>query len=89
MSENQNQVSSPLRFLCLALDGIILARCIYKLMEFRWRYKYNIRQEPPKKQIRVWVDGVFDMMHFGHANMLRQGFVINFFSFSMRLILKN
>jgi ethanolamine-phosphate cytidylyltransferase len=69
---NQNQVSSPLRFLCLALDGIILVRCIYKLMEFRWRYKYNIRQEPPKKQIRVWVDGVFDMMHFGHANMLRQ-----------------
>lgn len=25
-----------------------------------------------KKQIRIWVDGCFDMMHFGHANALRQ-----------------
>lgn len=29
---------------------------------------------PPKKRggMRVWVDGCFDMMHFGHANVLRQ-----------------
>ncbi|XP_041362337.1 ethanolamine-phosphate cytidylyltransferase-like isoform X2 [Gigantopelta aegis] len=26
-----------------------------------------------KKQIRVWMDGCFDMVHFGHANALRQG----------------
>lgn len=25
-----------------------------------------------KKQLRIWVDGCFDMMHFGHANALRQ-----------------
>jgi len=25
-----------------------------------------------KKQVRVWADGCFDMMHFGHANSLRQ-----------------
>ena len=25
-----------------------------------------------KKEIRVWVDGCFDMVHFGHANFLRQ-----------------
>jgi ethanolamine-phosphate cytidylyltransferase len=24
------------------------------------------------KQIRIWVDGCFDTMHFGHANALRQ-----------------
>ncbi|XP_013411152.1 ethanolamine-phosphate cytidylyltransferase isoform X1 [Lingula anatina] len=26
-----------------------------------------------KKQTRVWMDGCFDMVHFGHANALRQG----------------
>jgi len=25
-----------------------------------------------KKPIRIWVDGCFDLMHFGHANALRQ-----------------
>jgi ethanolamine-phosphate cytidylyltransferase len=24
------------------------------------------------KKVRVWADGCFDMMHFGHANALRQ-----------------
>jgi len=27
---------------------------------------------PEKKQVRVWADGCFDMVHFGHANALRQ-----------------
>lgn len=26
-----------------------------------------------KKEIRVWMDGVFDMMHYGHVNAFRQG----------------
>jgi ethanolamine-phosphate cytidylyltransferase len=25
------------------------------------------------KEIRVWMDGAFDMMHFGHMNAFRQG----------------
>jgi bifunctional ADP-heptose synthase (sugar kinase/adenylyltransferase) len=25
-----------------------------------------------RKIVRVWADGCFDMMHFGHANALRQ-----------------
>lgn len=28
--------------------------------------------EKRKRQVRVWVDGCFDMCHFGHANALRQ-----------------
>ena len=24
------------------------------------------------KQIRVWCDGCYDMVHFGHANQMRQ-----------------
>jgi len=27
---------------------------------------------PEGKQVRVWIDGCFDMVHFGHANVLRQ-----------------
>ncbi|XP_045214109.2 ethanolamine-phosphate cytidylyltransferase-like isoform X2 [Mercenaria mercenaria] len=26
-----------------------------------------------KKEVRVWMDGCFDIVHFGHANALRQG----------------
>lgn len=26
-----------------------------------------------KKEIRIWMDGAFDMMHFGHMNAFRQG----------------
>ena len=25
------------------------------------------------KDIRIWMDGAFDMMHFGHMNAFRQG----------------
>jgi len=27
----------------------------------------------PRKPIRVWMDGAFDMMHYGHMNAFRQG----------------
>ncbi|KAK9728221.1 choline phosphate cytidylyltransferase [Basidiobolus ranarum] len=29
-------------------------------------------ESPKRKPIRIWVDGCFDMMHYGHANALRQ-----------------
>lgn len=33
---------------------------------------FNHRSEKRRRQIRVWTDGCFDMVHFGHANALRQ-----------------
>jgi glycerol-3-phosphate cytidylyltransferase-like family protein len=39
-------------------------------------YKLSVTTSPSldgdKKIVRVWADGCFDMMHFGHANALRQ-----------------
>ncbi|RLN90813.1 hypothetical protein BBJ28_00011292 [Nothophytophthora sp. Chile5] len=28
--------------------------------------------DEPKEQIRIWMDGAFDMMHYGHMNAFRQ-----------------
>lgn len=67
-----SSLNAPFRYLLYSVETIIFARCLYKLLEVRWKTKYIPQEEPPKKQVRVWVDGVFDMMHFGHANMLRQ-----------------
>lgn len=30
------------------------------------------QQQPQKDYVTIWVDGCFDMMHFGHANAIRQ-----------------
>ena len=27
----------------------------------------------PKKEVRIWMDGAFDVMHYGHMNAFRQG----------------
>ncbi len=28
---------------------------------------------PPRAEVRIWMDGAFDMMHYGHVNAFRQG----------------
>ncbi|GFO00997.1 ethanolamine-phosphate cytidylyltransferase [Plakobranchus ocellatus] len=33
----------------------------------------DVSPQKKKKDVRVWMDGCFDMVHFGHANALRQG----------------
>lgn len=32
----------------------------------------NGNQQKKRKQVRVWCDGCYDMVHFGHANQIRQ-----------------
>lgn len=34
---------------------------------------HDLSPEKKKKEVSVWMDGCFDMVHFGHANAVRQG----------------
>lgn len=47
-----------------------MSRTVKEVKEIDHRHVKEV--VPEKKQVRVWADGCFDMMHFGHANALRQ-----------------
>jgi len=79
--------TSPAAMLYYVFDALICARTVYSLfkMYFKWRFERQALYEQQlkgvgsdivpggdKKKIRVYMDGCFDMMHFGHANALRQ-----------------
>ena len=36
------------------------------------RAKLDEGGDDARKEVRVWCDGCYDMVHFGHANSLRQ-----------------
>lgn len=35
--------------------------------------KEEVEKEEKVKEVRIWMDGAFDLMHFGHMNAFRQG----------------
>ena len=62
-------------FICLSFPNfsvtvsILLCRKLKAKME---NDEMNHSAQKRRKQTRVWTDGCFDMVHFGHANALRQ-----------------
>eukprot|EP00296_Roombia_truncata_P000089 JP435748.1.p1 GENE.JP435748.1~~JP435748.1.p1 ORF type:complete len:437 (-),score=102.38 JP435748.1:241-1521(-) len=77
-------VIPPLVPLVIGISGGIIGVFIYhrvrdvsKLVLFRYfpntkRFFRKVEDDTPQKPVRIWLDGVFDLMHFGHANAFRQ-----------------
>eukprot|EP00871_Galdieria_phlegrea_P001703 jgi/Galph1/2533/GphlegSOOS_G1221.1 len=65
-------------FLYYVFDILFASRALYGLLKSYFAGKFErirIQEEHEKqhkKPIKVYMDGCFDMMHFGHANALRQ-----------------
>uniref|UniRef100_M4B8B6 ethanolamine-phosphate cytidylyltransferase n=2 Tax=Hyaloperonospora arabidopsidis (strain Emoy2) TaxID=559515 RepID=M4B8B6_HYAAE len=47
-------------------------RKVQELQDRMAQMELEEREAPPKEQIRIWMDGAFDMMHYGHMNAFRQ-----------------
>jgi len=64
-------------FLYYIFDVLFASRAIYGLLKAYFagkfeRLRLQEQQRLQRKPVRVYMDGCFDMMHFGHANALRQ-----------------
>eukprot|EP00741_Cyanophora_paradoxa_P021693 tig00000241_g20939.t1 len=60
--------------LLYAIDGVLATITAYKFLKKFWmgREARRAALATKRKPVRVWMDGCFDMFHFGHANALRQ-----------------
>lgn len=76
-SQSKEVVSTQLLTTCLIAGAVVVAGAtllsLYSgapeglgLRNLQWRRKKK------KKPVRVYMDGCFDMMHYGHCNALRQ-----------------
>lgn len=59
------------RVLLVAAAGVALVGVLVRRACARRRAK--AARPAPSTQVRIWMDGVFDLTHFGHANAFRQG----------------
>lgn len=48
------------------------AAVVFIAVRARWRRRSDAAAAGEARAVRIWIDGVFDLMHFGHANAFRQ-----------------
>ena len=57
---------------CLVVAVGVSLLGLYLKSGAEWRSNWSLSLNKKKKPIRVYMDGCFDMMHYGHCNALRQ-----------------
>ncbi|CAK7343424.1 unnamed protein product [Dovyalis caffra] len=57
---------------CLVVAVGVSLLGIYLKSGAEWRFNWSLALKKKKKPVRVYMDGCFDMMHYGHCNALRQ-----------------
>jgi len=50
-----------------------LAEAETRVFDLRAQLSAATTLQPESKPVRIWMDGAFDMMHYGHVNAFRQG----------------
>lgn len=60
------------RILCFATCAAVAVVLVQRVRARRRARREARRQSADNAQVRIWMDGVFDLAHFGHANAFRQ-----------------